>query len=651
MARESVQELIVRIKQEGLGNLEFLKKELKQVSSQSKISEKSIGGLQKEITKFSAATKNSINGLKGQISAFQKLRAQTGFQGKAYNSLTNDIVRLNRELERRLGLEREIDSGVRRRASRTTPPSGDRSLLASPLGGAAGGGTEQFAQRQAALSALLVTRTFDTLTKAQQDFLHDFKRSTTKGTYDVSRLGKAENAQFKELVAKSNAAYLAGEAKNKGRGLHDFLETDLVQKGKLNDIQKAALNITDELAITSERYLEVLTKINAETGAQARLLGSKDAQAANRTAIARANIVTSTDAVAQQSQKARSFLYQQELGSYTGALRPPRIVDTSPGPSELAFKAKSPFAQYLQNMFSMLGPDWQSDTYKGMMAEQSRYPRKTRLDKTSTARIPAPFIGPLDERTTVGAIQAMGERRKRILDPMGLGGDPKYPRTESGLGSELKNLKEMLPELENGTKPWLAINEKVEEKQKEINKLIETGNKAIEARKKKIAETVNPKVNQKLLPAAGQTSGTSTVKQLQSRLAASYAPAQFTAEQYGPQLETQDQLITRLQKTIKVRKNSIQTISGHRNKLEEIRKTLAPTSAKFKSVAKSIEQADKSLAKLNKSSKGFGKQGLLGFGQSVLGGAYFGGPFGAVGAGGGRTASTSFTPIALYMFL
>ena len=110
----------------------------------------------------------------------------------------------------------------------------------------------------------------------------------------------------------------------------------------------------------------------------------------------------------------------------------------------------------------------------------------------------------------------------------------------------------------------------------------------------------------------------------------------FTSAQYGPQLETQDQLITRLQKTIKVRTNSIKTISEHRNKLEEIRKTLAPTSAKFKSVAKSIEQADKSLGKLNKTSKGFGKQGLLGFGQSVLGGAYFGGPGGALGAGIGQ---------------
>ena len=92
MAKDAVQELIVRIKNEGLGNLEFLKKELKQVSSQSKISEKSIEGLQKEISKFGAATKSSVEGIKGQVSAFQKLRAQSDFQGRAYKSLTKDII-------------------------------------------------------------------------------------------------------------------------------------------------------------------------------------------------------------------------------------------------------------------------------------------------------------------------------------------------------------------------------------------------------------------------------------------------------------------------------------------------------------------------------------------------------------------------------
>ena len=99
MARETVQELIVRIKEEGLGNLEFLKKELKQVSSQSKISEGSINKLQKEISKFGAATKKSTVGLKGQIAAFEKLRAQTNFQGQAYQSLTKDLVNLNKELK------------------------------------------------------------------------------------------------------------------------------------------------------------------------------------------------------------------------------------------------------------------------------------------------------------------------------------------------------------------------------------------------------------------------------------------------------------------------------------------------------------------------------------------------------------------------
>ncbi len=291
----------------------------------------------------------------------------------------------------------------------------------------------------------------------------------------------------------------------------------------------------------------------------------------------------------------------------------------------------------------MLGPDWQSDTYKAMLAEKAKQGPysvdviKDRIDlKSRMTGSYSPFIGPLQEKDRVNVIQkGLNQKVAKVVDPLGLGQSPKYPKTEFGLGEELRNLKRDLPNLENGTKPWLALVDKVAKKNKEINELIKKGNQAIEARKKEIAKAVNPKFDQKLLPAAGQTSGQYTVKQLQNR-AAMIGDTGFTSAQYGPQLETQDQLITRLQKTIKVRTNSIKTVTEHRNKLEDIRKTLDPTSAKFKSVAKSIEQADKSLGKLNKTSKGFGKQGLLGFGQSVLGGAYFGGPFGALGAGIGQ---------------
>ena len=653
-ARDSVAQLIIDLKTQGLGDIQFLKKELKQVSSQSKISEKSIEGLQKEISKFGAATKNSVEGIKGQVSAFQKLRAQSDFQGRAYKSLTKDIVALNRELKNRLGLEKELDAGRggRRGGSLSPGGGGDRGLVSSKLDKNWGtGGTEQFASRMASLQALLVARTFDNITDQQRKFLTEFRRSES-GTYSMRDL-KGSSDAFKKIIMESNAQFLDMEARlGKGRGKHSFDQSQLLNQGKLNQVQKEALNVQDDLNITSTRYLEVLTKINAETGVQTRILGSQDAKAANRTAIARANIITSTDAVAQQQARARSYLYSSERALYGSQVGPTGMADSTHfgyrgmGPATREFQAKNPRAQWFQQMVGWMVPEWRSPTLKAALAEQDDqkrpYLRGFRKDRTDpSAQFPSfnawsagPTGGlPKGQGYSKLIRRQMGEVVQTIKDPMGLGADPKYPRTEFGLGEELKNLQGMLPHLENGTKPWLAVVEKIEEKQKEINKLVKEGTNAIEARKKKIAETVNPRVNQKLLPPAR---GLGDKNRYNIMSAAGVFDTGFTADKYGPQLETQDQLTTRLQKTIKVRTNSIKTITEHRSKLEEIRRTLDPTSAKFKSVANSITQADKSLAKLNKTSKGFGKQGLLGFGQSVLGGAYFGGPGGALGAGIGQ---------------
>ena len=654
MARESVQELIVRIKQEGLGNLEFLKKELKQVSSQSKISEGSINKLQKEIKDFGRATKSTTDGLKGQISAFQKLRAQTGFQSQAYNSLSKEIAGLNRQLEKRLGFERDLDR-MSGRPSRTAPPPGDRAILNTRLKDEwTTGGTEQFALRQASMQAMLIGRTFESLREDQKEFLKSFTPSLSTGLYDVSRLKGAENTEFRKLIAKSNADFLASSQRGPGgkmllRGDHSVTTDQIKNQGVLNEIQRAALNITEDLSITSQNYLEVLTKINAETRVQANQLSSADAFSEARGALARSDIRTSTDLKAQQDARIKSFLYQDERAAYDSKATTSKFRKAGIGPAEKIWKeGQFQWVQDIQAMLGMVSEDWQAPGYKAMLREMDQYPKagkkrdQVRLDRTDTRAYKTTygqFQLPIKldaQKPHIDVLKRMSEERQQIADPMGLGADPKYPKTRFGLGEELKNLQKDLPHLKDGTKPWLDLVERIAAKNKEINELIKKGNEAIKARKKEIAQIVNPKVNQKLLPAAGQTSGQYTVKQLQSRIAAEYGPAQFTAEQYGPQLETQDQLIKRLQETIKVRTNSIKTVTEHRNKLEDIRKTLDPTSAKFKSVAKSIKQADTQLAKLNKTSKGFGKKGLLGFGQSILGGAYFGGPFGAVGAGIGQ---------------
>ena len=99
------------------------------------------------------------------------------------------------------------------RASRSTPPPGDEKMLGSSLKKEwTSGGVEQFAQRQAALQSMLIGRTFENLTKKQQDFLRDFKTSLTTGTYDVSRLKGKENVAFKRLIDESNAAFLASSS-------------------------------------------------------------------------------------------------------------------------------------------------------------------------------------------------------------------------------------------------------------------------------------------------------------------------------------------------------------------------------------------------------------------------------------------------------
>ena len=64
--------------------------------------------------------------------------------------------------------------------------------------------------------------------------------------------------------------------------------------------------------ITSKRYVDLLVKINAETGKNNRQLGARDAGVANREAMARAEVIRTTDLTRQQEARARSFLYSNQ---------------------------------------------------------------------------------------------------------------------------------------------------------------------------------------------------------------------------------------------------------------------------------------------------------------------------------------------------
>ena len=610
---------------DGFEDVQGLGKALKDISEKAKKTDKAFEITTRRIREFGKATFKTNEGLKGQISAFEKLRGRTDFQGRAYKNLTLEINSLNRELRERLGLEKQIQASSGRRKGTITPGPGDAAFLATGFGSVKT--NEDFARRQSALQGLLLQRTFNDLNEKQKDFLNQVEL-TKKGTFRLDDF--KSNPEFKKLIAASNAAFLKGEqldGKGKGKQLINIKDLKS-QTGALNEVQLQALSIQDRSNIRSKGYLEVLTKINAEEAAKTQILGAQNTSAANQIAQMQAKKLITDKLIAQQKSQAKSFLYQKDKGTFLDNVIGPkgtaRFYDPEGkahvGYGTQAFREMPGFAQKLMGIANMVGI--KSPTYSMMEEELAGgYTKDFFKDKTATY-FPK----------NVGEYRASGKKIQQAMfdfpfmgkkfpvepfDAFGTGKAQAYPKTDRGITAELQNLQSLLPDLVRGSDEWVKVTEMVEEKNKELNDTLKKGNEAIKKRKEEIAKVVNPKFNQKLLPPAKKrfVSGDTG----------------FSADQYGPQLETQTQLTKRLQETLKARDLNINSIVKHKSKLEEIRNTLKPTSEAFRSVSKSILQADKALSKINGNK--FSGANLRRAGQSILGAGFVGGPAGFLGAG------------------
>ena len=612
---------------DGFEDVQGLGKALKDISEKAKKTDKAFEITTKRIKEFGKATFKTNEGLKGQISAFEKLRGRTDFQGRAYKNLTLEINSLNKELRERLGLEKQIQASTGRRKGTITPGPGDVAFLATGFDSVKS--NEDFARRQSALQGLLLQRTFNDLNEKQKDFLNQVDL-TKKGTFDLRDF--RSNPEFKKVIESINASFLTAEqrlGKGKGKEITAKVLADLKSKtGALNETQLQALSIQDRSNIRSKGYLEVLTKINAEEAAKTQILGAQNTSAANQIAQMEAKKLITDKLISQQKAQAKSFLYQRDKGTFLDNVIGPKGTARFYDPEGKAhvgygtqtFREMPGFVQRLMSIANMVGI--KSPTYSMMQEELAGgYTKDFFKDKTATY-FPK----------NVGEYRASDKKLQQAMfdfpfmgkkfpvepfDPFGTGKAQAYPKTDRGITAELQNLQSLLPDLVRGSDEWVKVTEMVEEKQKELNDSIKKGNEALKKRREEIAKAVNPKFNQKLLPPAKKrfVSGDTG----------------FSADQYGPQVETQAQLTKRLQETLKARDLNINSIVKHKSKLEEIRNTLKPTSEAFRSVSKSILQADKALSKINANK--FSGANLRRAGQSILGAGFVGGPAGFLGAG------------------
>ncbi len=644
---QTLADLVVRLKAEGLEDVEFLRKELKAVSSQTKISETSFKGLISEIKNFSKATEKTTTGLKGQIAAFEKLRDRAAFQGKAYRQLTREIVGMNKALAQRLGIEKDLgSSGGRYRVSQ---PGADitSGLLASSFFAGQGtsrqSGTQaEFDKRISSLQLLMYNRTWESLNERQQNFLNDIKRK-----------GKLEDGDY-SLQGRQPASAIAGVIRDA-----NAQKVNLQQRGQLNDLQLQALGITKALDIKSDDYLEVLTKINAEEGHQNKILSQQELRARADIANKKARTIA-TNRLADAQQRAAEV---DAYGLYKGAMRggtqvPLMSKDFAKAPEQFTrrlsatrrFLGQNMLQRQIQQVLSVL--NLRSPLYKEVEAEAAyndpTYFAKYINAKGGSADIYRPeslasFLRPKTGRSsTVKAagqygrittgrvgeqINAMIDRQGRVEreDFFGLGADLGYPMTPRGQQSLIGDLQNTLQDLTPGTENYKTVKEELTRVTERWLKVNEKANKSLKDAQKEYAG-----LSKKALPAAGQTGK-------KGGALAIYDPS-FAMKQAGAgpnaieqTVESLDQYLLRVRKSTKAQNLNINSLTKQRAKLDEIRNGLDPTSVAFRNATKAINSTDKALSKLN--SNRFSGKNLMRTGQSILGAAYFGGFGGGLGAG------------------
>ena len=669
-----------------LGEFEFLRKELKQISKESKLADTAFDGLVAGIKNFGKETANTTNGIKGQIAAFDKLRDRIDFQGKAYKEVTSEIIQLNKALATRISLEKEVGAAQEtgRRKGRLPAQKGDAAFMG--LGIRNLWGDKDFRKQQLDLYGLL-SRGPGQATDDQLKFLNSITQTISgkfAGTYrDQDFSGTPE---FQKKIRRSNAAYIAAELKQKGSGefAKDVIPLEKLTNvgAELNAIQKEALGIRDTGNIRSKDYANVLQEIIARETAWTQIKKAQNTVADNENAKLKANQFLREKDIKLQRARAKSFLFQKDYKKFwddprltgvpkeaSGQRREFKSSLIRPNIDELQKWNQKPWILRSIEGFlaTQLGPRFQSPSWKKMFSEQSEKAnplgefrrnvyqtgKQQITGTTGDSLIPPPYLRkgigisafePDENRLRavmrgkkLGPFVTTGkDYKKGILDPLDyfdLGARQPAPKTDIGLGDELSELQSLLPNLVRGSKEWVEVTILVEEKIKEIDATVKKGNEALKKRREEIAKAVDPKFNQKLLPAAGET--TASKKQREAFLAGK--DTGFGADQYGPQQswmqrasESQKQFVKRLEESVKAGKLNINTLGKQRAKLDEIRNSLDPTSAAFKRATQAIAKTDQALAKLNANK--FSGRNIGRTAQSILGASFFGGPAGFLGS-------------------
>ena len=429
---------------DGFEDVQGLGKALKDISEKAKKTDKAFEITTERIKRFGKATFKTNEGLRGQFAAFEKLRSRTDFQGKAYTNLTKEIRELNKELDKRVTTQRELD----RQASKpkALPYSGMKEGL--PMRDEKGLkiGDKRRADTPPSLSQLIAA-----------GYLISGK--TTLGGY----------SGFKDSDFKRASGF---------EGVKSFtLEQHNKTVEHLNQALNGQLDATKGIRLQSEEYRQVLQHLKTATQQFTDTIQAQDA-------FAERNLAT------QSSRRRTAYQLKDKVAAHKGRMFDRGFggmgIDPDPEGGGLMrvrsdvqyktpkldeYKQLPGPAQFVKWLFET--PSWKAmrGEMKGLGAKETgmsfmpQYGQKKDLTYQTDMTYGIPLRGKKPDYSTSFSTQK--------YDPTGLGTGPSFPPTKTGYLSQISKLAKEEQNLDIGSREHIRTRKELDKVTEEYNKKLE----------------------------------------------------------------------------------------------------------------------------------------------------------------------------------
>jgi len=444
--------------------------------------------------------------------------------------------------------------------------------------------------------------------------LNKLKQSATIGSKAYNKLTADVTNLNTQLLTLNNIEKTAQAAAARSAGLPERVGYRRADDGRLAGTPKSIAQLLNlPRTITEGKYTEQISHLNEKLSGLS--VNSEDYSKILKVLIDKTR--TYNQALGETTAKTRTSEVRRRIGQSGGIMASsgPYSIGTSAVGYNPYTATGRPSVEGLpiQGPFQM-GPDRQAFMELPMIAKELS--ALLNLKNYRNAR-QEPLVPPFGMFPGGDVSIQKGERKDSLFPET-------FVKSARGFRNQISSMEDVLEDLELGTKDHISVTKALKKVRQEEADLINRTEQAISGK----TSLKGPRGS---IAARGlsQTADGTFIGLPGPSTATGFGS--FKAPEIKKVAKSVQELTDELLENTKASKGSINSLTKQRNRLEELRGNLDPTSKTFARLTNEIRKTDAALMKL--SGNKFSGENLRRTGQSILGAGFVGGPAGFLGAG------------------